>query len=73
MKKKLRVGIYGAFGHQIHYKLYDNEEAELVALCSVSDSFFNEVKNHCKDVILYLVLNLELSPIGFLEKTIKGE
>lgn len=26
-----------------------------------------------KDVILYLVLNLELSPIGFLEKTIKGE
>lgn len=68
MKKKLRVGIYGAFGHQIHYKLYDNEEAELVALCSVSDAFFNEVKNHCKDVILYSSLEemLEDSSIDLI-------
>lgn len=26
-----------------------------------------------KDAILYLVLKLELSPVGFLEKTIKSE
>ncbi|MBE7054516.1 MAG: Gfo/Idh/MocA family oxidoreductase [Ruminococcaceae bacterium] len=53
MKKKLRVGLYGSYGHQIHYKLYNNEEAELVALCEVSDSFFSEIKEHCSNIILY--------------------
>jgi len=53
MKKKLKVGLYGNRGHQIQSKLYENKEAELVAVCDVSDSFFSEVKKHCKNVILY--------------------
>ncbi|MBR2883640.1 MAG: Gfo/Idh/MocA family oxidoreductase [Clostridia bacterium] len=53
MKKKLKVGLYGNRGHQIQSKLYDNEEAELAAVCDVADSFFSEVKKHCNNVILY--------------------
>ena len=40
MKKKLRVGLYGSFGHQIHSKLYDNDDAELAAVAAVGDWFF---------------------------------
>ena len=53
MKKKLRVGLYGSFGHQIHSKLYDNDDAELAAVAAVGDWFFREVEKHCSNVILY--------------------
>ena len=53
MNKKLRVGLYGNYGHQIQDKLYDNEDAELVAVSDVSDSFFSEIKEHCNNIILY--------------------
>ena len=68
MKKKLRVGLYGSFGHQIHSKLYDNDDAELVAMAAVGDWFFREVEKHCGNVILYSSLEemLEDSSIDLI-------
>ena len=47
MNKKIRVGIYGQYGHQIHEKLYMNSNAELVAVCNVTNEFINEVEIGC--------------------------
>lgn len=47
MNKKLRVGIYGQYGHQIHKKLYTNPNAELVAVCNVTDEFIKEIESGC--------------------------
>lgn len=51
MKKKLRIGLYGENGHQIHDKLYSNSNAELTALCNVSSEFISAVEKGCNRTI----------------------
>lgn len=54
MNKKIRVGVYGQYGHQIHEKLYRNPNAELVAVCNVTNEFVNEVETGCgKEIKVY--------------------
>ena len=45
--KKLKVAIYGQNGHQIHTKLCNNPDAELLALCNVSDEYAEQVIADC--------------------------
>lgn len=40
MYKKIKVGLYGQNGHQIHRKLIDNPNAELVAVCGMKPEAF---------------------------------
>ena len=53
MNKKLSVGLYGFWGHQIHKALYDNPEAEMTAVCGADDYWKNEFREHCKNEITY--------------------
>ena len=57
MNNKLSVGLYGQNGHQIHRKLFDNPEAELIAVCSCSEELIELIKNNCKqDIKVYKTL-----------------
>ncbi len=51
MKKKLRIGLYGQNGHQIHEKLYCHTDAELAAVCNVSSEYLSEVEKGCNQKI----------------------
>ena len=51
MQNKIRVGIYGENGHQIWDKLYNNPNAELVAVCAVSPEAIEDFKSQCNQEI----------------------
>lgn len=58
MSKKLKVGLYGQYGHQIHEKLYCNPNAELVAVCNVSSEYVDKVEKNCnKKINVYSCLD----------------
>ncbi len=64
MNRKLKVGLYGQCGHQIQGKLYNNPEAELTAVCAMSDELIAEIQNRCgRDIKLY----------GTLEEMLRDE
>lgn len=46
MKNKIRVGLYGSNGHQIHSKLHSHSKAELAAMCGVSEAFSEYIKEN---------------------------
>lgn len=44
MKEKLKVALYGLYGHQLHRSLNDSENAEIVAVCGLGSFFTNEIR-----------------------------
>lgn len=44
MKEKLKVALYGLYGHQLHRSLNNSENAEIVAVCGLGDFFTNEIR-----------------------------
>ena len=53
MKKKIRIGLYGSNGHQIHKKLINHKNAELVAVCKMDKSFFTSENGYSPDNIKF--------------------
>ena len=51
MNSKLKVGLYGQYGHQIFGKLYNNPEAELVAVCALSKELIAGIQKNCSQNI----------------------
>lgn len=51
MRKKLNVGLYGQRGHQLSRILYDNEFAQISAVCVLSESFTDEIIKNSKNEI----------------------
>ena len=47
MGKKIKVGLYGVEGHQIHNELNNHPKAEAVALCGFPS---NQIPSHLKEV-----------------------
>ena len=53
MTNRIRVGLYGQNGHQVHGKLQNSEDAEVVAVCSVTDAFYKDVKDRHGEKVKY--------------------
>ena len=48
MKNKIRVGLYGANGHQITHKLTAHPDAELVAAAKLPAAAAENLPNPCR-------------------------
>lgn len=53
MEKKIKIGLYGSNGHQIHKKLINHKNAELVAVCNIDKSFFTFENGYAPDNIKF--------------------
>ncbi len=57
MSKKLNVGLYGQRGHQIARKLYNYKDAQIGAVCALSEEYKNEICEKCEnEVAVYSTL-----------------
>jgi len=57
MGKKLNVGLYGQRGHQIAGILYHYKDAQIGAVCAVSEEYKNEICEKCEnEVAVYSTL-----------------
>ena len=50
-RKKLNVGLYGQYGHQIMGILYNHTDAQISAICDIGDYFANEIIASCKNEV----------------------
>lgn len=53
MEKKIRIGLYGANGHQIHKKLINHPNAQLVAVCKMDEQVFSQNAGYNPDNIKF--------------------
>lgn len=53
MEKKIKIGLYGANGHQIHKKLINHKNAEISAVCKMDKSIFTDENGYTTENIKF--------------------